>query len=252
MPSGASNLRCTICIALRGHAGRGMRQDMAETAPNQTLLAGNIKVTRADWINLALEALLSDGVESVRILPLGQKLGVSRSSFYWYFKSRQDLLDQLLEHWRNTNTRGIIERANRPSATIVQGLLSVFECWADESIFNPRLDFAIREWARRSDDVRRVIDMADTDRVAAIRDLYIRHSYEPIDAFIRARVLYFMQIGYYVLDVKEPVETRLSYSSSYLRSFTGQEPSRDDLARFHDFALNAARQADNVRTQPGA
>jgi AcrR family transcriptional regulator len=74
-------------------------------------LVGNIKATRQDWINLALEALVSEGVESVRILPFAQTLGVSRSSFYWYFKSRQDLLDQLLDHWRNTNTRAIIERA---------------------------------------------------------------------------------------------------------------------------------------------
>jgi AcrR family transcriptional regulator len=222
---------------------------MTKTAPAQTAPVGNIKVTRWDWINEALATLLSDGVESVRIQPLGQKLCVSRSSFYWYFRDRQDLLDQLLEYWRNMNTKAIVERANRPSDTIVQGLLNVFECWADESVFDPRLDFAIREWARRSDDVRRVIDLADAGRVGAIRDLYIRHGYEPVDAFIRARVLYFMQIGYYVLDVKEPVETRLSYSAGYLRSFTGQEPSRDDIARFHDFARRAARRNSVGKTK---
>ena len=228
-------------VVLRPPAVRGMRRGMTETASDQTALVGNIKVTRWDWINQALETLLSNGVESVRILPLGQKLCVSRSSFYWYFRDRQDLLDQLLEYWRNMNTKAIVERANRPSDTIVQGLFNVFECWADERIFDPRLDFAIREWARRSEDVRRVVDLADTDRVNAIRDLYIRHGYEPVDAFVRARVLYFMQIGYYVLDVKEPLETRLSYSAGYLRSFTGLEPSRDDIARFHDFAGRAAR-----------
>jgi len=213
---------------------------MTEAAPDQTALVGNIKVTRWDWINLALESLLSEGVESVRILPLGQKLGVSRSSFYWYFKSRQDLLDQLLEHWRDTNTKGIIERASRPADTIVRGLLNVFECWADERIFDPRLDFAIREWARRSDDVRQAIDIADTERVEAIRQLYLRHGYDEVDAFIRARVLYYEQIGYYVLDVKETMETRLSYVTAYVRAFTGQEPSQRDLADFTAFTLAAA------------
>ena len=65
--------------------------------PKDEPVPGNIKVTRADWINLALQTLISDGIESVRVLTLGQKLGVSRSSFYWYFESRQDLLDQLGE-----------------------------------------------------------------------------------------------------------------------------------------------------------
>src|SRR4051794_5970585 len=138
---------------------------------------GNIKVTRRDWINLALQTLISDGIESVRVLTLGQKLGVSRSSFYWYFQSRQDLLDQLLAHWHDTNTKAIVERARRPAATIIMGVMNVFECWADERLFDPRFDFAVREWARRSDDVRAAIDQADNDRLGAIREMYRRHGY---------------------------------------------------------------------------
>ena len=123
---------------------------MIMISPQDEPASGNTKVTRRDWINLALQTLISDGIESVRVLPLGQKLGVSRSSFYWYFESRQDLLDQLLAHWRDTNTRAIFERAQRPAESIIMGVMNVFECWADERLFDPRLDFAIREWARRN------------------------------------------------------------------------------------------------------
>ena len=201
---------------------------------------GNVKVTREDWLKLALETLISDGVESVRVLTLGQKLGVSRSSFYWYFKSRQDLLDQLLEHWRDTNTRFIVEHAARPSATIVRGVMSIFECWIDERLFDPQLDFAIRAWARHSGSVRRIIDQADEERVAAIRDMYLRHGYSAEDAFVRARVLYFMQIGYYSLELHEPMSSRLSLVAAYLRSFTGQEPTEDDIAEMARYAAEAS------------
>ncbi|TIT55843.1 MAG: TetR/AcrR family transcriptional regulator, partial [Mesorhizobium sp.] len=100
-----------------------------ETTIQRAGATGNIKATREDWLKLALETLISDGVERVRVLTLGQQLDVSRSSFYWYFKSRQDLLDQLLDHWRQTNTRFIVERAGRPSATVIRGVMSIFECW---------------------------------------------------------------------------------------------------------------------------
>ncbi|TIM59382.1 MAG: TetR/AcrR family transcriptional regulator, partial [Mesorhizobium sp.] len=86
----------------------------AEAVVQRSGLIGNTKVTREDWMKLALETLISEGVEAVRVLALGQKLNVSRSSFYWYFKSRQDLLDQLLDYWRNNNTRFILEQAGRP------------------------------------------------------------------------------------------------------------------------------------------
>ncbi|CAN7374618.1 TetR/AcrR family transcriptional regulator [Mesorhizobium caraganae] len=208
---------------------------MIMIAPQDEPASGNIKATRADWINLALQTLISEGIESVRVLTLGQKLGVSRSSFYWYFQSRQDLLDQLLTHWHDTNTKAIVERAKRPAETIIVAVLNVFECWADERLFDPRLDFAVREWARRSDDVRAAIDQADNDRLGAIREMYRRHGYDEEDAFIRARVLYYMQIGYYVLDLKEPVEARVSHLAAYLRAFTGQEPSDADVAHFMHF-----------------
>ena len=63
-------------------------------------LSGNVKVTKVDWVAMALDVLVSDGVERVKVLALAEQMGVSRSSFYWYFKSRQDLLDTLLLHWR--------------------------------------------------------------------------------------------------------------------------------------------------------
>jgi AcrR family transcriptional regulator len=170
---------------------------------------------------------------------LAQKLGVSRSSFYWYFKSRQDLLNQLLDRWRESNTKAILERAARPAPTVIRGMLNVFECWADERLFNPQLDFAIRSWARRSKAVRKSIDKADNDRLAAIRDMYIRYGYDEEDAFIRARVLYYMQIGYYMLDLHEPMNVRISHLEAYLRSFTGQEPTRADVQHFHGFLEQA-------------
>lgn len=219
-----------------------------ETA-SKAVPIGNVKATREDWLKLALETLTSDGVESVRVLSLGQKLEVSRSSFYWYFKSRQDLLNQLLEHWRNTNTKAIVERASRPADNITRAVINIFECWVDEALFDPLLDFAIRAWARKSGPVRRILDQADEERVNAIRDMFQRHGYEAIDAYVRARILYFMQIGYYSLELHEPMKIRLSYVAAYLRSFTGQEPSPDDVAHFSDYVERAAKASERTKVK---
>lgn len=55
-----------------------MKKAQATPPPN----SGNTKVTREQWLDLALQTLISHGVEDVLILALAQKLGVSRSSFY--------------------------------------------------------------------------------------------------------------------------------------------------------------------------
>jgi AcrR family transcriptional regulator len=219
---------------------RGSGRESASSLYPQT------KATRADWLRAALAILIADGVEQVKVLTLAQKLTVSRSSFYWYFRSRQDLLDQLLELWREKNTKVIVEQARRPAETINEGVLHIFECWTDEAQFEPRLDFAIREWARRSRPVRRIVHEADDERVEAIRLLFGRHGYDEPDAFIRARVLYFMQIGYYALEVKEPLQQRLSYVPAYLRSFTGREPREDEVERFKRITRRRSRLDSSV------
>jgi AcrR family transcriptional regulator len=200
--------------------------------PNDAGGYPHTKATRDDWLAVALDTLVSDGVELVKVMPLAAKLAVSRSSFYWYFKSRKDLLSALLDIWRDTNTKAIVEQSGLPSDTIGAGVFNIFQCWVDERMFDPRLDFAVREWARRSGPVRRVLDMADEERVQAIKALFLRHGYEDTDAFVRARVLYFMQIGYYALELNESLEFRARYSAAYVRSFTGVEPTREDVAGF--------------------
>ena len=67
--------------------------------------------------------------------------------------------------------------------------------------------------------------------------MFRRHGYEETDAFIRARVLYYMQIGYYALRVEETMAKRLSYVPAYIRSFTGKEAPARELKRFRAFVL---------------
>lgn len=214
----------------------------ADAVVRRSGLIGNTKVTREDWMKLALETLISEGVEAVRVLALGQKLNVSRSSFYWYFKSRQDLLDQLLDCWRNNNTRFILEQAGRPAASITEAVLNVFECWLDERLFNPRLDFAVRAWSRHSAKVHRIVNEEDDARVDAIRAMFLRHGYADTEAFVRARVLYFTQIGYYSLEIVEPVSNRLSLTPAYLFTHTGKQPRQGEVEAF----------AEKVRVRTGS
>jgi AcrR family transcriptional regulator len=190
------------------------------------------KVTAADWLEIALRTLILEGVEQVRILSLAKKLGVSRSSFYWYFEDREDLLNGILELWKNKNTASIVSRASMSSASITDALLYLFECWIDETLYDPRLDFAFREWARRSRKIREAVNRSDDARVSAITAMFGRHGFPERDAFIRARVVYYMQLGYYSVDLREGLRARVANLAEYVRAFTGHDPEKAELDRF--------------------
>ena len=106
---------------------------------------GGARATRDDWLDLALALLARRGVGAVTVLDLSQRLGVSRSSFYWHFRNRDGLIDALLERWDDLNTRSIVQQAEAPAATIVEAVLNVFRCWVDAALFSPRLDLAVRD-----------------------------------------------------------------------------------------------------------
>lgn len=40
------------------------------------------------WLEAAYEALKESGIDAVRVMPLAKRLGLSRTSFYWFFEDR--------------------------------------------------------------------------------------------------------------------------------------------------------------------
>lgn len=205
-------------------------------ADDDEALPGNVKVTRDHWLDAAMDLLVRNGVSEVKVLTIGTRLGVSRSSFYWYFDSRKDLLNQLLEKWERKNTDIVVRYSELPAATITEAVSNFFRCIIIPDGFDYRLDFAVREWARRDGMVRQVIDRSDTARQEALTRMYERYGYSPQEADIRARVLYYQQIGYYALELSETLETRISRVEGYLYCFTGIQPSREEVDAFLDFA----------------
>jgi len=206
--------------------------------PSREPLSGHVKVTREDWLNAARDILISDGVAEVKILAIGERLQVSRSSFYWYFKSREDLLDALLDDWAARNTSTIVNYCERPANTIAEALCNFFRCFVDPELFDQGLDFAVREWSRRDAAVRKRIDNADRQRLDAITDMFKRFGYDDPDADTRARILYFMQLGYHALEVREPMTERMKRLQGYLEGFTGKRADPAEFEAFKKFALS--------------
>lgn len=177
------------------------------------------RLTRADWLEKALQMLVESGVDAVRITRLADGLGVTRGSFYWHFQDRAALLDAMLEVWNRKNTDAI-QRAAMAGPTLEACILALFEIWLDPGQFDPRLDFAVRDWARGMPAIQDTIRAADQTRLAALVDMYTRHGFDAGQAEIRARNFYFIQMGYYALDVREPMSVRLSLLPIYYQTYT--------------------------------
>jgi AcrR family transcriptional regulator len=193
------------------------------------------------WLDAAYQLLVDGGVEAVKVMPLAERLGLSRTSFYWHFADREALLDGLIARWESRNTANLIARTEMPAATITEAVLHIFDCWIWPDLFDSRLEFAIRTWALTDAALSARLARADAQRIAAVKAMFQRFGYAEAEADIRAHTIYLTQIGYISMRFDEPLLPRLDRIPPYALTFTGTAPSAAEIAAFRARHIQASR-----------
>lgn len=159
-------------------------------APLRTPLQPN------DWIAAAFARLAREGVESVWVEVLARDLGVSKGSFYWHFKDRDDLLVQMLDRWESREAEWLTseevaapERGN-PAAR-----------WARfvERSAEPdrmRAEVAVRAWARQDPRVALRIATVEKRKATVVADILRDIGFPAQTAELWAEITLFVYSGW--------------------------------------------------------
>jgi AcrR family transcriptional regulator len=185
------------------------------------------------WLDCAYESLLEGGVEAVRILPLAKKLNLARTSFYWFFRDRDELLNALVARWEEKNTGNWVRRNEAYADSICEAMLNIFDCWFDNSLFDTRFEAAIRNWAQQSPEITRLIQKDDALRIDVLTATFVRFGYDADVADVRARTTYLTQVGYAAMRAEESFETRMERIPAFVEVFTGVRPQEHEMQRFY-------------------
>src|SRR5579863_9013241 len=70
---------------------------------------GECTLTAADWTEAALQLIAEVGVNGLTVDALAQRIGATKGSFYWHFKTRAELLAAAIERWEQRSTRETIK-----------------------------------------------------------------------------------------------------------------------------------------------
>ena len=184
------------------------------------------------WIDAAYTLLIEAGVDAVKVKPLAEQLGMSRTSFYGHFDSREQLLSALIDKWKQKNTGNLVARTEAYAESIAEAMYNLFDCWLDPDLFDAKFDFAIRTWALADADLKTALEEVDQIRIDAIATMFERFGFEEEMARVRAYSVYYTQIGYISMMVSEPVAVRIRRMPMYIETFTGQLPTQAETARF--------------------
>jgi len=217
-----------IAIAAAWAYGSGM----ARKAKTDTKPETGWRGSREGWLEAAYDMLVHEGVEAVKIMPLAERLGLSRTSFYWFFKDRDALLAALAEMWAARTTLPLTAACTDYAETETEAMLNVIACFLRPETFDAKLEFAMRGWGLQDAAILAQIEAADRLRLTALCDMLARWGHGPADADVRARTIYLTQIGYISMRAVETLETRLARIPHYVEIYTGQPPEPREVARF--------------------
>jgi AcrR family transcriptional regulator len=181
------------------------------------------RFTRADWIAAAREVLISSGVDAVKVDRLAKTMQVTRGSFYWHFQHHDDLLTALLQDWEARNYFEIAQVRAR-WAQSDPDLSEIVAIWMDDEEGAASIGMGIRIWAQKDVKVAEAVHRVDDEWIALLEELFRKSGYADPEAFVRARIVYFHQVGYYALAIRESLEERLQLVPYYYKALTGKDP----------------------------
>jgi AcrR family transcriptional regulator len=152
------------------------------------------RLSRQDWVNAALEAIAEGGLAAVAVVPLAERLGATKGSFYWHFPSREALIEAALAAWEQTTTSAVVAEIEAASQDPRQQLRLLFKR-VTELAERDRIELALLATADHP-TVLPALDRVTRRRIAFAAELFQRLGFPRADANRRALLAYSTYLGY--------------------------------------------------------
>ncbi len=155
-----------------------------------------MQLDRGDWIEAANTVLAKDGVGGLRVEVLAKACGVTKGSFYWHFRDRQDLLQAVLECWKDGRIRDIEKTtAVQPGNERDQLRYAIDVYGASRNRKGMQIELAVRDWARHDPEAAAVVEAVDLYRLECTRKLFVSAGLSEAEAKSRSLLLYACVFG---------------------------------------------------------
>ena len=152
------------------------------------------RITRDQWLLKALELFGKSGEGGLHIEKLARAIGVSKSGFYWHFRDRDDLLDQLLDYWAHEYTDVVAGNPLFEMAPPRRRLIMIATAVFEQNL--TKFDVAFFTWANKEPAIARRVSKVIESRMNFTRQAFSELGFEGDDLEMRASTF----LGYLTLE----------------------------------------------------
>lgn len=173
------------------------------------------RLDRDTWLAGALDFLAQTGGR-LRIAELVEHLGVSKGSFYWHFRDREDFVRSVLDYWARQFTSIVPETIDNIEAGPEQRLLALMEMVVFKRL--SRYDVAMHALATEEPLVAEIVQQVHKFRFNYVNKLFQEMGFADDEAAMRAETF----VGFHSLvpnlvtdrsvkEIKDMIERRHAF-----------------------------------------
>jgi len=168
---------------------------------------GALRTPRGAWVEQGLLTLAQGGVHAVRVEALAKALGVTKGGFYGYFADRNALLTEMLDTWERESIDDVFARLEHEPGDVLDRVRLAGQLTFSSDRLLP-IDLAIRDWARRDQQVAERLRRVDNRRMQLLRDSIGSFCPDPDEVEARSLLAFCMAIGSHLLAADHPDRSR--------------------------------------------
>lgn len=159
------------------------------------------RLTRQDWVEAGLSAMLEAGPAAVAIEPLAVALGATKGSGYWHFQGRAALLAEVMAAWRDVATTKVIERVEARAHTPREKLHQLL---IESAPTERTASSELLVMGSHNPDVRAAVEQVTRERIDYVAALIEQGGLTTDSARTRAVLVYQTYLGGVCLMVAAP------------------------------------------------
>ena len=144
------------------------------------------RLDREEWLARALEVLGKQGAGELTVESLARQLGVTKGSFYWHFKDRDDFFRQIIEYWDKHFTQTVIAKISTQDSPPEERLLELMRLVHTKRL--DRFEMPVRAWAQQNPALAPLVRSVDKHRIDFVCSLFMEMGFAKDEAEMRTRV----------------------------------------------------------------
>lgn len=157
--------------------------------------AAKVKITVEDWLDTGLLFFAEQGMTGINVEKISEHLKCSKGSFYWYFKTKDNFLEMMLDRWNKITTYDLIKKADAIENADEKIKYIIAVVFAEQKTKD--FLFFLRKVGRENKQINDVVKNIEAQRIQYLSKVLKEYGVPENQCNLKARTLYTYYLGWY-------------------------------------------------------